>query len=416
MQKQRRRVVITGLGVVSPVGNSLQETWSSLISGKSGAGPFTLFDAAKYPTRFGAEVKNFDVSKYLPPKEAKHSDRFVQFSVASAKQAWEDSKLDITKEDPMRVGVWYGTGMGGLSTIEEGYKDLQTRGPDRVRPFFIPMIICNMAPGQISISLGAKGPNSCTVSACASSAHAIGDAFEIIGRGDAEIMVAGGSECAITSLGVAGFCALKALSTRNDEPTAASRPFDKTRDGFVIAEGAAAVVLEELEHAKKRGAYIYGEIIGYGMTGDAFHITAPAPDGTGAGGSMKKALDDAGIPANTIDYINAHGTSTQLNDKIETKAIKMVLGDYAKKVAISSTKSVTGHMLGAAGAIEFLACCMALKEQLIPPTINYKNPDPECDLDYVPNQARKANLKVCLSNSLGFGGHNVSLIVRKFEE
>ncbi len=414
MQK-RRRVVVTGLGCISPVGNTLQEVWDSLVQGKSGAGPITLFDASKYPTRFAAEVKNFDPSRYLTPKESKHSDRFVQFAVAAAKQAVADAGLDMSKEDPIRVGVWIGTGMGGLSTIEEGYRDLQARGPSKVRPFFIPMIIANMAPGQVSISLGAKGPNSCTVSACASSAHAIGDALEIIDRGSADVMIAGGSECAITPLGVAGFCALKALSTRNDDPKTASRPFDKTRDGFVIAEGAAMMVFEELEHAKARGARIYGELIGYGMTGDAYHITAPDPTGAGAAGAMRMALEDAGLTPKEISYINAHGTSTQLNDKIETKAIKAVFGEEAKKVPVSSTKSVTGHLLGAAGAIEFLTCCMAIKDQIIPPTINYQTPDPECDLDYVPNQARKAKLSVCLSNSLGFGGHNVSLIVRKFE-
>jgi len=414
VQQKRRRVVITGLGVISPVGNTLEEAWGSLVQGKSGAGPITRFDASKYPTRFAAEVKNFDSSLYMSHKEIKHSDRFVQFAVASAKQAVADAKLDMTKEDPTRVGVWVGTGMGGLATIEEGYRDLEQKGPDKVRPFFIPMIICNMAPGQVSISLGAKGPNSCTVSACASSAHALGDALEIIDRGSADVMIAGGSECAITALGVAGFCALKALSTRNDDPKTASRPFDKTRDGFVIAEGAAMVVLEELEHAKARGARIYGELIGYGMTGDAYHVTAPDPTGAGAASAMKMALDDAGIRPDEVSYINAHGTSTQLNDRIETKAIKEVFGS-ATKVPISSTKSVTGHLLGAAGAIEFVACSMALKDQIIPPTINYHTPDPDCDLDYVPNQARKANLKVTLSNSLGFGGHNVALIIRKFE-
>ena len=406
---------MTGLGCISPVGNTLQEAWDSLVQGKSGAGPITLFDASKHPTRFAAEVKNFDPSRYLSPKESKHSDRFVQFAVAAAKQAVADAGLDMSKEDASRVGVWIGTGMGGLSTIEEGYRDLQTRGPAKVRPFFIPMIIANMAPGQVSISLGAKGPNSCTVSACASSAHAIGDALEIIDRGAADVMIAGGSECAITRLGVAGFCALKALSTRNEDPKTASRPFDKTRDGFVIAEGAAMLVLEELEHAKARGARIYGELIGYGMTGDAYHITAPDPDGTGAAGAMKMALGDADLSPKDISYINAHGTSTHLNDKIETKAIKAVFGDQAYKIPVSSTKSVTGHLLGAAGAIEFVACCMAVKDQIIPPTINYKTPDPECDLDYIPNEARRVKINVALSNSLGFGGHNVTLIARKYE-
>jgi len=397
------------------VGNTTQETWTSLIQGKSGVSSLTLFDTTHYPTRIAAEVKGFDPAPYLSSKELKHSDRFVQFAVAAAKQAVTDAKLEMPKEDPHRVGVWIGTGMGGLGTIEEGYRDLQKRGPTKVRPFFIPMIICNMAPGQVSISLGAKGPNSCTVSACASSAHAIGDAYKIIQRGDADVMITGGSECAITQLGVAGFCALKALSTRNEEPETASRPFDKTRDGFVIGEGAAMVILEELEHARRRGAPIYGEIVGYGMTGDAYHVTAPDPKGAGAASCMKMALENAGLKPEQISYINAHGTSTPLNDKIETKAIKQIFGGAAAKVPISSTKSMTGHLLGAAGAIEFVACCLALRDQIIPPTINYHTPDPECDLDYVPNQARKAKLNICLSNSLGFGGHNVTLIVRKFE-
>ena len=410
-----RRVVVTGLGVISPVGNTVEEAWASLVQGRSGVGYITLFDASEYSTKIAAEVKGFDPALYLNHKEMKHSDRFVQFAVASAKQAFADSKLDMSKEDPHRVGVWIGTGMGGLSTIEEGYRDLQRKGPNKVRPFFIPMIICNMAPGQVAISLGAKGPNSCSVSACASGAHGIGDAYKIIARGTADVMITGGSECAITPLGVAGFCSLKALSTRNDEPQAASRPFDKTRDGFVIAEGAATVILEDLGHATARGARIYGEIIGYGMTGDAYHITAPDPEGSGAAAAMKAALDDAGLKPQDVSYINAHGTSTQLNDKIETKAIKDVFGAYAYKVPVSSTKSMTGHLLGAGGAIEFIVCAMALRDQVIPPTINYKTPDPECDLDYVPNQARKTKLHVLLSNSFGFGGHNVALIMRKYE-
>ena len=415
MLQKPRRVVVTGLGCISPVGNNVKDTWTSLIQGKSGVGRITLFDCSDYPTRIAAEIKGFDSSAYLSSKESKHSDRFVQFAVAAAKQAFADARLDMTKEDPTRIGVWVGTGMGGLSTIEEGYLDLQKKGPAKVRPFFIPMIICNMAPGQISISLGVKGPNSCTVSACASSGHAIGDAFKIIQRGSAEMMVAGGTECAITRLGVAGFCALKALSTRNDEPLTASRPFDKTRDGFVIAEGAVMVILEELEHAKKRGAVIYGELIGYGMTGDAYHITAPDPEGAGATGCMRMALEDAQLKPSDISYINAHGTSTQLNDKIETKAIKQLFGETAYRIPVSSTKSVTGHLLGAAGAIEFMVCCLALRDEIIPPTINYHTPDPECDLDYVPNEARKAKLEVVLSNSLGFGGHNVTLIARRYQ-
>lgn len=408
-------MVVTGLGVVSPVGNTVEEAWNALTCGRSGAARLTLFDVTDYPTQIGAEVKHFDPGVDLSPKERKHADRFVQFAVVSAKQAVRDAKLDLNREDPSRIGVWIGTGMGGLSTIEEGYRDLQEKGPARVRPFFIPMIICNMAPGQVSISLGVKGPNCCTVSACASSAHAIGDALEIIQRGDADVMVAGGSECAITPLGVAGFCALKALTTRNSEPETASRPFDKTRDGFLIGEGGAMVILEALEHAKARGARIYAELIGYGMTGDAYHVTAPDPQGQGAAGAMKAALDDAGLSPRDISYINAHGTSTPLNDKIETKAIKEVFGEQARAIPVSSTKSMTGHLLGAAGALEFIACVLALRDQIIPPTINYRTPDPECDLDYVPNEARRAKLDICLSNSLGFGGHNVSLVVRKYE-
>ena len=411
-----RRVVITGLGVISPVGNTVKDLWDSLVRGTSGAARLTLFDPTEYPTQIAAEVKGFDPAAYLNSKESKHSDRFVQFAVASSKQAWADAKLDISKEDPARIGVWIGTGMGGLGTIEEGYRDLEKKGPAKVRPFFIPMIICNMAPGQVSISLGVRGPNACAVSACASSAHAIGDAYRIIQRGDADVMVAGGSECAITPLGVAGFCALKALTSRNDEPQAASRPFDKTRDGFLIGEGAGMVILEELERAKKRGAPIYAEMIGYGMTGDAHHITAPHPDGVGAAACMKAALQSAGLKPEQVSYINAHGTSTQLNDKIETKAIKIAFGEQtARTIPISSTKSMTGHLLGAAGAVEFIACCMSLRDQIIHPTINYKNPDPECDLDYVPNEARRAKVEIVSSNSFGFGGHNVTLIARKFE-
>ena len=407
-------MVVTGLGCISPVGNSVESAWTSLVHGKGGVARLTHFDASAYTSRIAAEVKGFDGGTYLSPKELKHSDRFVQFAVAASKQAVANARLDVSQEDPHRIGVWIGTGMGGLATIEEGYRDLEKRGPGKIRPFFIPMIICNMAPGQVSISLGVKGPNSCTVSACASSGHAIGDAYRIIQRGDADVMVAGGSECAITPLGVAGFCALKALSTRNAEPETASRPFDKTRDGFVIGEGAVMVVLEELERAVKRSATIYAEVIGYGMSGDAYHVTAPDPEGAGAAACMASALANAGLRPMDISYINAHGTSTPLNDKIETKAIKQVFGEYAKKVSVSSTKSMTGHLLGAAGAIEFLACCLGVRDQIIPPTINYKNPDPECDLDYVPNEARRAKVDVCLSNSLGFGGHNVSLIVRKF--
>jgi len=410
-----RRVVVTGLGVVSPVGNTVNQVWEALLQGKSGVGELKLFDSSAYPTRIAAEVRDFDPAQYLSVKEQKHSDRFVKFAVAAAKQAAADAAISADKEDPNRIGVWIGTGMGGLATIEEGYRDLEKRGPARVNPFFIPMIICNMAPGQVSISLGFKGPNSCSVSACASGAHAIGDSYKIIQRGEADAMVAGGSECAITPLGVAGFCALRALSTRNDDPQHASRPFDLDRDGFVIGEGAAVVVLEELEHAKRRGAKIYAEMIGYGMTGDAHHMTAPDPDGAGAAGAMTLALKSAGLKPADIQYINAHGTSTKLNDKIETKAIKDVFGEAARKLAISSTKSMTGHLLGAAGAVEFLACCLSLKNQIVHGTMNYTTPDPDCDLDYVPNEARRMKLTRVLSNSLGFGGHNVSLIAQKYE-
>ena len=411
----RRRIVVTGLGCVTPIGSDPETFWASLRQGKSGVDRIRAFDASEYPTQIAAEVRDFDPSLYLGAKEARHSDRFVQMAVAAAKQAWAHARLDIAQEDPSRIGVWVGSGMGGLSTIEEGYRALQEKGPTKISPFFIPMIICNMAPGQISIALGVKGPNSCPVSACATSGHALGDAYRIIQRGEADVMVAGGSECAITHLGLAGFSALKALSTRNDAPKQASRPFDKDRDGFVMGEGAGIVILEELERAKRRGAAIYGEFIGYGMSGDAYHMTAPDPEGMGAADSMTRALRDAGLKPTDISYINAHGTSTPLNDKIETLAIKKVFGDYARRVPISSTKSMTGHLLGASGVIEFAACCLTIRDQVIHPTVNYETPDPDCDLDYVPNQARKAPVTVALSNSLGFGGHNVTLIVKKYE-
>jgi len=413
---ETRRVVVTGLGCITPIGHDPESLWASLRQGVGGVDRIRAFDASEYPSQIAAEVKDFDPGQFLGPKEVRHSDRFVQLAVAAAKQAVAHARLDITREDPTRIGVWVGSGMGGLTTIEEGYRQLQERGPARISPFFIPMIICNMAPGLISIALGAKGPNACPVSACATSGHALGDASRIIQRGEADVMVAGGSECAVTPLGVAGFCALKALSQRNDEPSRASRPFDKDRDGFVIGEGAGIVILEELGHAQRRGAAILAEFIGYGMSGDAYHMTAPDPEGRGAAACMARALKDAGLTPQDIDYINAHGTSTPLNDKVETLAIRTVFGPRASQVPISSTKSMTGHLLGAGGAVEAIACVMTLRDQVIHPTINYETPDPDCGLDYVPNRARPATVRVALSNSLGFGGHNVSLILKRYGE
>ena len=411
---EKRRVVVTGLGVVSPVGNTTDDFWRSLREGKGGAGQVTYFDASLFNSHIDAEVKNFDPSWCITPKELKRMDRFVQFAVCASRMAFTDAGLDITKEDPTRIGVVIGTGIGGLRVMEEQTKLYLERGPTRLSPFLIPMLLVNMAPGQVSINLGVKGPNSCATTACATGGHSIGDAFKIIQRGDADVMVAGGTEACITPLGFGGFCAMKALTTRNDDPQRASRPFDRERDGFLMAEGSGVVVLEELERAKKRGAPIYAEMVGYGLTGDAYHITAPDPEGDGGARCMAMSLRDAGLNSEDVDYINAHGTSTQMNDKIETLAIKRVFGDYAKKVAVSSTKSVTGHLLGAAGGVECIACALAIRDGVIPPTINYEFPDPECDLDYVPNTARQQPVKVALSNSLGFGGHNVTLALRRF--
>ncbi len=412
---EKRRVVITGIGTVSPVGNTKDEFWNSLCEGKSGGGKVSYFDAAEFTSQIDAEVKNFDPTVCIGPKELRRMDRFVQFAVCASKMANIDSGLDLDKEDVNRIGVIVGTGIGGLHVVEEQQKSYLEKGPRRISPFLIPMLIVNMAPGQISISLGLKGPNSCVTTACATGGHSIGDAFKLIARGDAEAMFAGGTESCITPLGFGGFCALKALTTRNDDPLSASRPFDKNRDGFLMGEGAGIVVLEELEHAKARGAEIYAEIVGYGMSGDAYHITAPNPTGEGAARCMKLALDDGGINIDEVSYINAHGTSTLMNDKVETLAIKTVFGDLAKKVAISSTKSMTGHLLGAAGGVECAAIALAIKDGIIPPTINYETPDPDCDLDYVPNTARKQPVNVAISNSLGFGGHNVTLVLKKYE-
>lgn len=413
---QEHRVVITGLGVISPVGNDVQSFWTSLKEGKSGVGPLTTFDASSFDSHIAGEVKGFDPSVYgMSSKDTKRMDKFVQYAIAASTQAVKDSGLNLDTEDKTRIGVLIGSGIGSLRVIEEGYKLYLEKGASRITPFLIPMLIVNEASGHVGITFGFKGPNSCVATACATGSHAIGDAFKIIERGDADVMVAGGTESCITYMGVGGFCALKSLSTRNDAPQKASRPFDAQRDGFVMSEGCGVVIMESLEHARKRNALIYGEICGYGMTCDAYHITAPDPDGEGGMRAMQLALKDAQINPSDVDYINAHGTSTKLNDKIETLAVKRAMGDYAGKVMISSTKSMTGHLLGAAGGVEFIVCCLSLKDGVIPPTINYEHPDPECDLDYVPNTAREKKIEVCMSNSLGFGGHNATLVVKKFK-
>lgn len=414
---KNRRVVVTGVGMITPVGNTSESTWKGFLRGQSGIGTLSQVDPTPYNSKVAGEVKNFDPAVYFKPKDIKKTDRFVQFAVGCASMAMADAKLDVKKADPFRIGVLVGSGIGGLRVIEEQHRILLEKGPSRVSPFLIPMLIVNMAPGQISISFGFKGPNNCVATACATGSNAIGDAAKLIQRGEADVMFAGGTESCITPLGFGGFDAMKALSTHNEEPETASRPFDRTRNGFVMAEGCGIVVLEAIEHAKKRNASIYAELVGYGLTSDASHITAPDPTGEGAARCMVNAVKDADLQPEDIDYINAHGTSTPLNDKVETLAIKKALGAAAaKKIMISSTKSMTGHMLGAAGGVEAIVCLMAIREGIIPPTINYKNPDPECDLDYVPNEARPHKVKVALSNSLGFGGHNACLIFRAFEE
>ena len=413
---QENRVVITGWGVITPVGNDIPTFWQALKEGKSGVSMITSFDATAFDSRIAGDVKAFDSNLYgISNKDARHMAKFVQYAVAASKQAITAAGLDLDKEDRNRVGVIIGSGIGCLYTIEEQHKILLTKGPARLSPFLIPMLIVNEAAGQVGITFGLKGPNSCVATACASGSHAIGDAFKLLERGDAEVMICGGTESCIVPTGVGGFCALRALSTRNNEPEKASRPFDLERDGFVMAEGCGLVVLETLEHAKKRKAHILAEMVGYGMSCDAYHITAPDPDGDGAARAMQEALKDAQLNPEDIDYINAHGTSTKLNDKLETVAIKRALGNHAQKVMVSSTKSMTGHLLGAAGGVEFVACCLAIKDGVVPPTTNYEYPDPDCDLDYVPNTARKIKVDVCMSNSLGFGGHNATLIVRKFK-
>lgn len=412
-----KRVVVTGLGVITPVGNTIKEFWDNLLAGKSGVDRLTAFDPTYYSSQIAAEVKNFNPKDFMSAKEVRRFDRFVQFGLAASKNAFADSGLDANKEDMTRMGVIVGSGIGGLQTIEVEYGDFLKRGPEKgpskITPFLIPMLIANMAAGHISIALGLKGPSSACVTACASGNNSIGDAFKLIQRGDADVMVAGGAEGATTPMGFGGFCALRALSLRNDEPKRASRPFDKERDGFVMGEGAGILILEEYERARKRNAPIYCEIVGYGMSGDAYHMTAPDPSGDGAKRCMAAAIKDAKVNPEEVDYLNAHGTSTVLNDKVETLAIKRQFGDYAKKLNISSTKSMMGHLLGAAGGAEAAVCALALKEGVMPPTINYEEPDPDCDLDYIPNESRKGDIKIAISNALGFGGHNATLAFRK---
>jgi len=412
----RERVVVTGMGVVSPVGTGLEAFWSALVAGRSGIGPITRFDASEFATRIAGEVRDFDPTRYLDKKEARRMDRFTQFAVAAAGMALEDAGLGTDGLDRDRVAVILGCGIGGIETLEDQARVLVNRGPGRISPFFVPMMIPNMAAGQIAITFGFRGPNVTTVTACASGANAIGDAFKMIQRGQVDVAVTGGTEAPITPLSVAGFCAMKALSTRNDEPERACRPFDAGRDGFVMSEGAAVLVLEGLSHARRRGARIYAEVLGYGSSCDAYHITAPDPEGAGAALAMAAALADAGLGPQDIDYINAHGTSTPLNDRLESLAIKQVFGPRAYEIPVSSTKSMIGHLLGAAGAIEAVATILTMVRGVIPPTINYEEPDPECDLDYVPNVARPARVDRALSNSLGFGGHNVTLVFGRYVE
>jgi len=409
-----RRVVVTGLGAVTPVGNTVEEFWTAICEGRSGIGPITKFDATTYPARFAAEVRGFDPLRWMEKKEVKKMDPFIHYALAAGVMAVEDARLDFAKEDPVRCGSLIGSGIGGMTAILDSHKVLLERGPDRVSPFFIPSIIINMASGHLSIRYGIKGPNSAVVTACATGNHAIGDALKIIQRGDADVMLAGGTEACILGLALAGFCSIKAVSTRNDAPEKASRPFDRDRDGFVMGEGAGVVVLETLEHAVRRDARIYAEVIGYGMTADAYHMTAPDPDGDGATRAMALTLQDAAVDPTQVGYINAHGTSTPYNDKTETLAIKRVFSDHAQRLAVSSTKSMTGHLLGAAGGVEAIATVLALYHGILPPTINYETPDPECDLDYVPNQARKQQVEVALSNGFGFGGTNATLAFRRY--
>ena len=412
----QRRVVVTGIGLVTSLGIGTDATWAALLAGTSGAGPITKFDATSFSTRFACEVKGFDPLAFVEKKDVKKMDVFIQFAIAASQCAMDDSGLAITAANAPEVGVCIGSGIGGFRTIEDEHTALVNGGPRKISPFFIPASIINLASGQVSIRFGAKGPNLATCTACSASAHAVGDSYEIIRRGDADVMITGGSEAAITPMSVGGFGALRALSTRSDDPTRASRPFDKDRDGFIIGEGSGIVILEELEHARARGARIYAEIIGYGMSGDAYHITAPSEDGDGAVRVMTKALKKAGLQPSDIDYVNAHGTSTPFNDKLETLALKRTFGDHARRLAISSTKSMTGHLLGAAGGLEAGISALAIHHQVAPPTINLDAADPECDLDYVPHTARPMTIRHVLSNSFGFGGTNAALVLRRYEE
>jgi 3-oxoacyl-[acyl-carrier-protein] synthase II len=409
------RVVITGMGVVSPVGSTLDTFWQNLVAGKSGIGPITKFDASALPSQIAGEVKGFNKEDFVTAKEQRRMDDFSIYAIGASKMAVADSGLDLSVEDPTTIGCIVGTGIGGLQTLEEQHSVLLDKGATRCSPFMIPQMISNMAAGLIAIQHGMQGPNYSVVSACASAAHSLGDALRLIQRGDATVMLAGGAEACVCELGIAGFCALRALSTRNSEPLRASRPFDKERDGFVMGDGSAILVLEDYEHARKRNARIYCELSGYGMTCDAYHMTAPREGGAGAARAMTIAMKDAGVNPDGITYINAHGTSTELNDKTETAAMKLAMGDQVRKVAISSTKSMTGHLLGAAAGVESIVCALAIHNGVVPPTINYENPDPDCDLDYVPNVAREMNVEACLNNSLGFGGHNASLVFKKLK-
>ncbi|ECB9672386.1 beta-ketoacyl-ACP synthase II [Listeria monocytogenes] len=411
----KRRVVVTGIGAVTPIGNDAETSWENAKKGVNGVAKMTRLNPDDFPVKIAAELKDFDVEKYLEKKEARKMDRFTHYAIASAEMAVQDSGLVIDDSNANRVGVWIGSGIGGMETFETQYEIFLNRGHRRVSPFFVPMMIPDMGSGQVSIRFGAKGINSTTVTACATATNSIGDAFKVIERGDADAMITGGAEAPITKMSLAGFTANKALSL-NPDPETACRPFDKDRDGFIIGEGAGIVILEEYEHAKARGAKIYAEIVGYGATGDAYHITAPAPNGEGAARAMKMAIDDAGLTPDKVDYINAHGTSTPYNDEYETQAIKTVFGDHAKKLAISSTKSMTGHTLGASGGIEAIFALLSIRDSIIAPTIHLKNQDEVCDLDYVPNEAREANVKVAISNSFGFGGHNATLVFKKMED
>ncbi len=411
-----RRVVVTGVGLVSALGVGTEETWGNLLAGKSGAAPITHFDTTGFPVTFAAEVKEFDPLLFIEKKEVKKMGLFIQFGMAAAEFAMQQSGLEITPDLAERAGVYIGSGIGGFDVIEREHTSLMKGGPRRISPFFIPAAIVNLASGFVSIRWGAKGPNSATCTACSSSAHAVGDSYKLIERGDADVMICGGAEAAITPMGVGGFASMRALSTRNDEPEKASRPFDRERNGFVIGEGSGILILEELEFARKRGAAILAEVAGYGMSGDAFHITQPSEDADGAVRVMRNTLSDAKVAPEQVSYINAHGTSTTINDRLETLAIKKVFGDHARKIGVSSTKSMTGHLLGGSGGLEAGIATLALRDQILPPTINYENPDPDCDLDYIPNQARRADVEYILSNSFGFGGTNAALLFKRYSE